>query len=137
MTTDEIIKVIKLTKQHNKCQYSSAKECLYVEFCSDCDKYYDTKKWDEFCEQLPELLEELKAYKELDLEIPQHFTKEQSDWIKAYVILKKKEAKAETIDEYYKEMRDMIEGNEEFIDWQKYEILQCNYLVKEQLKEQK
>lgn len=40
------------------------------------------------------------------------------------------------IEEYRKEMHDMIEGNEEFTDWQKYEILQCNELVAEQLKEQ-
>lgn len=36
--------------------------------------------------QIAELLEELKAVKEMDLDIPQHFTKEQSDWIKAYCI---------------------------------------------------
>lgn len=33
-----------------------------------------------------------------DLEKPQHFTKEQSKWIKAYVILKRKEERAEVID---------------------------------------
>lgn len=43
---------------------------------------------------------------------------------------------ADAIEEYRKEMHDMIEGNEEFTDWQKYEILQCNELVAEQLKEQ-
>ena len=51
--------------------------------------------------------------------------------------LEKKKVRADAIDEYRKEMHDMIEGNEEFTDWQKYEILQCNELVAEQLKEQK
>lgn len=44
--------------------------------------------------------------------------------------------RADAIEEYRKEMHDMIEGNEEFTDWQKYEILECNELVAEQLKEQ-
>ena len=47
----------------------------------------------------------------------------------------KAEARQSAIDEYRKEMHDMIEGNEEFTDWQKYEILECNELVAEQLKE--
>lgn len=38
--------------------------------------------------EIIEWLEELKAYQQLDLEIPQHFTKEQSDWIKNYCIQK-------------------------------------------------
>lgn len=46
------------------------------------------------------------------------------------------QGKADAIEEYRKEMHDMIEGDEEFTDWQKYEILQCNELVAEQLKEQ-
>lgn len=45
--------------------------------------------------------------------------------------------RADAIEEYRKEMQDMIEGNEEFTDWQKYEILECNELVAEQLKESK
>lgn len=45
--------------------------------------------------------------------------------------------RADAIEEYRKEMHDMIEGDEEFTDWQKYEILECNELVAEQLKEQK
>lgn len=54
---------IELTKQHNKCQFEESKECASIEFCTDCDKYYDGKEWDEFCKQLPVLLEELKEYK--------------------------------------------------------------------------
>lgn len=45
--------------------------------------------------------------------------------------------RADVIDEYRKEMHDMIDGNEEFTDWQKHEIIECNELVAEQLKEQK
>lgn len=48
----------------------------------------------------------------------------------------KAQIRAEVIDEYHKEMHAIIEGNEEFTDWQKYEILECNELVAEQLKEQ-
>lgn len=44
--------------------------------------------------------------------------------------------RADGIEEYRKEMHDMIEGDEEFTDWQKYEILECNELVAEQLKSQ-
>lgn len=43
--------------------------------------------------------------------------------------------RANAIEEYRKELHDMIEGNEEFTDWQKHEILECNELVAEQLKE--
>ena len=38
--------------------------------------------WAEEHEQIANWLEELKVIKEMDLSIPQHFTKEQSDWIK-------------------------------------------------------
>lgn len=44
------------------------------------------KKCAEYHKKIAEWLEELKAMKEMDLDIPQHFTKEQSDWIKAYCI---------------------------------------------------
>lgn len=58
--------------------------------------------------QLAEWLEELNAIKELDLDIPQHFTKEQSNWIKAYVILKKKEAKVDAIEEFVNEYKNFV-----------------------------
>lgn len=45
--------------------------------------------------------------------------------------------RTDAIESYRKEMHDIIEGNEEFIDWQKYEIFECNELVAEQLKEKK
>ena len=51
-------------------------------------------------EQLAEWLEELKAIKEMDLSIPQHFTKEQSNWIKAYCIKRNIESYNEAIDDF-------------------------------------
>lgn len=43
----------------------------------------------------------------------------------------------EVIEEYRKEMQDIIEGDDEFTDWQRYEILMCNEVVAEELKEKK
>ena len=54
-------------------------------------KSYDTYLRAEYHEQLVMWLEELKVIKEMDLSIPQHFTKEQSDWIKKYCINRNKE----------------------------------------------
>lgn len=51
-------------------------------------------------EQLAEWLEELKTIKEMDLSIPQHFTKEQSDWIKAYCIKRNIEFYNKAIDDF-------------------------------------
>ena len=51
-------------------------------------------------EQLAEWLEELKAIKEMDLSIPQHFTKEQSDWIKAYCVKRNIEFYNKAIDDF-------------------------------------
>ena len=54
-------------------------------------------------EQLAEWLEELKAIKKIDLSIPQHFTKEQSDWIKEYCINRNKEFYNKAIDDFIHE----------------------------------
>ena len=54
-------------------------------------KSYDTYLRAEYHEQIAEWLEELKVIKKIDLSIPQHFTKEQSDWIKKYCINRNKE----------------------------------------------
>ena len=54
------------------------------------------------CKQIAEWLEELKAIKEIDLSIPQHFTKEQSDWIKAYCIRRNLEFYNKAIDDFIK-----------------------------------
>lgn len=55
-------------------------------------------------------LEELKSYKELDLEIPQHFTKEQSMWIKKYCIEKNKEFYKQGIDDLKNELLEFCAG---------------------------
>ena len=86
MTIDEVI------KKHKK---------LKIRAESTNDKrgaFYS----DEEHEQLSEWLEELKAIKEMDLSIPQHFTKEQSDWIKAYCIRKNIESYNKGIDDFVK-----------------------------------
>ena len=49
--------------------------------------------------QIAKWLEELKVIKEIDLSIPQHFTKEQSDWIKKYCINRNTELYNKAIDD--------------------------------------
>ena len=66
-------------------------------------KSYDTYLRAEYHEQLVDLLEELKAIKEMDLDIPQHFTKEQSVWIKAYCIKRNIEFYNKAIDDFIHE----------------------------------
>ena len=56
--------------------------------------------WAEEHEQIANWLEELKVIKEMDLSIPQHFTKEQSDWIKKYCINSAERLKAEYVKHY-------------------------------------
>lgn len=53
-------------------------------------------------EQLSDWLEELKAIKEMDLDIPQHFTKEQSVWIKAYCVKRNIEFHNKSLDDFVK-----------------------------------
>lgn len=55
--------------------------------------------WAEEHEQIANWLEELKVIKEMDLSIPQHFTKEQSDWIKKYCINRNREFYNKAIDD--------------------------------------
>ena len=78
--------------------------------------YYNTDciKCAEEHEQLAELLEELKAIKEMDLDIPQHFTKEQSDWIKAYCIRRNIEFYNKAIDDFAKKLK--LECREHYVD---------------------
>lgn len=64
----------------------------------NCDKF-SCKECKETRNQISDLLEELKSIKEMDLSIPQHFTKEQSDWIKAYCIKRNIESYNEAIDD--------------------------------------
>lgn len=67
--------------------------------------YYKTDclKCAEEHEQLAEWLKELKAIKEIDLSIPQHFTKEQSVWIKAYCIKRNIEFYNKALDDFIHE----------------------------------
>lgn len=58
-------------------------------------------------------LEELKVIKEMDLSIPQHFTKEQSDWIKKYCINRNKEFYNKALDDFVKFASDMPTVEEE------------------------
>ena len=58
--------------------------------------------------QIAEWLEELKAIKEMDLSIPQHFTKEQSDWIKTYCIKRNIEFYNKAIDDFVNACKEDI-----------------------------
>ena len=60
-------------------------------------------------EQLAAWLEELKLIKEIDLSMPQHFTKEQSDWIKSYCIRKNLEFYNKAINDLMQKC-DMFSG---------------------------
>lgn len=72
-----------------------------------------------------------KVRKNINLEKPMHFTKEQSKWIKAYVIVKKQEARADMLTEIKAKARKYHRGKDEPVEFVIYE----NEL--EQLKEQK
>ena len=58
-------------------------------------------------------LEELKVIKEMDLSIPQHFTKEQSDWIKEYCINRNREIYNMALNDFVKFASDMPTVEEE------------------------
>lgn len=51
----------------------------------------------------------------IDLEKPMHFTKEQSEWIKQYVILKRKEVIDDTIQEIHDNVYE--QGVRDFAKW--------------------
>ena len=61
--------------------------------------------WAEEHEQIANWLEELKVIKEMDLSIPQHFTKEQSDWIKKYCINRNKEFYNMALDDFAERLK--------------------------------
>ena len=58
--------------------------------------------------KVEECLEEPKAIKEMDLSIPQHFTKKQSDWIKAYCIQRNKEFYNKAIDDFTEKLKQDV-----------------------------
>ena len=61
-------------------------------------------------EQFAEWLEELKSIREMDLSIPQHFTKEQSNWIKAYCIKRNIEFYNKALDDFTEKIINSIDG---------------------------
>ena len=61
---------------------------------------HEFSDYNNYHKQLAALLEELKSIREIDLSIPQHFTKEQSNWIKAYCIQRNKEFYNKAIDDF-------------------------------------
>lgn len=81
-----------------------------------------------FHEHLAEWLEELKIIKEMDLSIPQHFTKEQSDWIKAYCVRK-------NIEFYNNAIDDFVNACKENIMYKTFGLRECDIeKIAEQLK---
>ena len=87
--------------------------------------------WAEEHEQTANWLEELKVIKEMDLSIPQHFTKEQSDWIKKYCINRNKEFYNMALDDFAKRLK--AEYIKHYVDGDPY----FDYIdeIVEQLKE--
>lgn len=77
-------------------------------------------------------LEELKVIKEMDLSIPQHFTKEQSDWIKKYCINRNKEFYNKALDDFV----ETCEDNQFAMYGQRYVDMRSIREISEQLKEQ-
>ena len=63
-------------------------------------------------EQLAEWLEELKAIKGIDLTIPQHFTKQQSEWIKSYCIQRNKEFYNKALDDFADKIISLCDDGE-------------------------
>ena len=91
-------------------------------------------------EQLAEWLEELKTIKEMDLSIPQYFTKEQSDWIKAYCIKRNMEFYNKAIDDFAKWLENkkylMKEIQERDFCYTHYDELKANCVTTEYFEEQ-
>ena len=107
--------------------------------CDNCDLCYAQGTNGEQIElmlQCANWLEELKAIKEMDLSIPQHFTKEQSDWIKKYCINRNKEFYNMAIDDFLTEICKMIVQSENNGNYRFYavEIKQSIADLAEQLK---
>ena len=69
---------------------------------------HEFSDYNNYHKQLAALLEELKSIREIDLSIPQHFTKEQSDWIKAYCIKRNIEFYNKAIDDFVNACKEDI-----------------------------
>ena len=88
--------------------------------------------WAEEHEQIANWLEELKVIKEMDLSIPQHFSKEQSDWIKKCCINRNTEFYIMALDDFAERLK--AEYVKHYVDGDPY----FDYIdeIAEQLKEQ-
>ena len=95
MTIDEVLKRV---KDKMACGYHiSGCDTCNISSCEDRDTVIHLVEW----------LEKLKIIKEMDLSIPQHFTKEQSEWVKAYCIKRNKEFYNKAIDDLLKDANEM------------------------------
>lgn len=101
ISRSKVISVLKQLEEHSltgKMDISNAIYLLKIQKTA----YSDDK-----------VVEELKAIKEMDLSIPQHFTKEQSGWIKAYCIKRNIEFYNKAIDDFVRFANTMPTVEEE------------------------
>ena len=105
MTIDEAILLERETVRRNKMMLELNK--LMQESHAVCFDKLKRETSIRIHEQLAEWLEELKTIKEMDLSIPQNFTKEQSDWIKSYCIKRNIEFYNKALDDFVKFASDM------------------------------
>ena len=132
---DEVIAHAREVAKRNREQWKNCtadRRDIEHQTCEQCAEEH---------EQLAEWLEELKTIKEMDLSIPQHFTKEQSGWIKTYCIKRNIEFYNKAIDDFVNALQGKIEKDLANPDlaleckkcgiWKNYDIKE----IAEQLKE--
>ena len=93
----------------NKCGIFNKEDNDNDNDCDNCEYCYSQGTFGEQKEAYQisiDSLEELKAIQDMDLDIPQHFTKEQSNWIKAYCIKRNIEFYNKAIDDFMKAIVD-------------------------------
>ena len=135
MTIDEAIEKSKELASTYRIAAKNAENIFISKLMQETKRKIYIKLAEEH-EQLAEWLEELKVIKEMDLSIPQHFTKEQSDWIKKYCINRNKEFYNMAIDDFLTEICKMIVQSENNGNYRFYavEIKQSIADLAEQLK---
>lgn len=115
MTIDEHIRAMQEQAEWSR---KYAKENCIIDDSLCFEQWKSALICAENCEQIAEWLEELKilrmmvkrseylkfkeTIKEMDLEIPQHFTKEQSEWVKSYCIKRNKEFYNKALEDFVK-----------------------------------
>lgn len=99
MTIDEAIEVLKNGEYLTNREEEQIAEWLEELKAIKSDGFTDNLLDMGFTKGYSKALEELKVIKEMDLSIPQHFTKEQSDWIKKYCINRNKEFYNKALDD--------------------------------------